>query len=312
MTKTNGRPVFRLPVWSFFFRIGAVHSNNQKLLLLCAAAALILTSWTQTADMLLPAVCALMLVVGLPHGIFDYLTLRKIGHKMRGRIMGPLAGYCAAALLTWAMWQVGPLLSLSLFLIVAVVHFSEDWMKEQSRLGAIAMAISMIALPSILYPAELALLLSAVAGVEAGMLADSLRLVAPVFGLVAVAHVVIAVSDNAIEIAWRNLTLLLCAFFLPPGIGFAIYFCVHHSPMHFSEGKAQLTSYEGNVNQFYVGMSAACVLAVAFVFIFQPHQMLDKAIVASTFQTLSILTIPHMLLALVTARYVPSFGHSQQ
>jgi hypothetical protein len=119
---------------------------------------------------------------------------------------------------------------------------------------------------------------------------------------VALAHVIIDAGDGAAPRACRNLALLLAAIALPPAIGFAVYFCVYHSPMHFAEGKTELLDYDGKEGHFFAAMMIACVFAVAFVFMFQPHHALDKAIVASTFQTLSILTVPHMLLSYLIAR----------
>jgi beta-carotene 15,15'-dioxygenase len=251
-----------------------------------------------TSALLLPITCGLMLVVGLPHGIFDYLTLRKLGQTAWfGGVAIPVAVYCGAALVTWVFWQTNPSVSLAFFIFIAIVHFSEDWMRLRSRLGAISMAISMIALPALLYPAELSALLMLVGGNDAQIFSDCLRLVAPVFGLVAIAHIFIDFGEGAIGEATTNTILMIAALMLPPGIGFALYFCVFHSPMHFAEGRATLLDHAGSTNTFYGYMFVACVFVVALVVAFQPHMAMDERLIAASFQTLSILTVPHMLLS---------------
>lgn len=266
----------------------------------CAAISLI----PGGSNMILPITCALMLVIGLPHGIFDYLTLQKMqnSHKYGGIIA--VATYCAAAVGTWILWQIAPFASLMIFLIIATIHFSEDWSVELSRLGAASMAISMIALPSLFYNNQLSDLLSLVSAGNAGFAADYLCLIAPVFGLVATAHVIIDMTEKYFYRAGINTCLLIAALLLPPGVGFAVYFCLFHSPMHFAEGRERLMQSDKPPRNFYPYMVAACAIIVFFVIVTQPYTAINAKFIAATFQTLSILTVPHMLLSSYSAQQV--------
>jgi beta-carotene 15,15'-dioxygenase len=250
--------------------------------------------------------CALILVIGLPHGMFDYLTLRKMGRGSHWRLAAWTMAYCSIAGVVWLMWQAAPFASLCGFILIAIFHFSEDWSADQSRLGAGAMAISMISLPVLLYPESLSIIFVLIGGDSGGQLADLLLLVAPVFGLVAVANILIDFGSAKVIQGWRNLTLLLAALLLPPGVGFAVYFCLYHSPIHFVEGLETLLENGVHSGQFFLYMSAASAVVVVFVFLAQPFESMDSNLIATTFQTLSILTVPHILLSVFTVSKIRS------
>jgi len=72
------------------------------------------------------SVIALLFVVliGLPHGAFDGAIANHLG---AGRSLAEAAkfitGYCAAAGLVIAIWIMFPAVTLTLFLIISMVHF---------------------------------------------------------------------------------------------------------------------------------------------------------------------------------------------
>lgn len=272
--------------------------SPQPILLAATVAILTVASAIPaTASGLTLVACIFMLIIGLPHGMFDYLTLRKLSRNSRIYHAALIAVYCGVAGIVWQIWQSAPFLSLAVFITIAIIHFSEDWLAEKSRLGAAAMAVSMIALPAIVYPDQLSTLFVLIGGTEAGIISDYLRLVAPVFGLVALAHIIIDLGSNAADRAYRNAILLLATLILPPGIGFAVYFCLYHSPIHFVEGRKTLMAEHGIPRHFFLLMSLASAAAVTCILIAQPLAAMDTKLIATSFQTLSILTVPHMLLA---------------
>lgn len=276
-----------------------------------AVTTLLIASAAPTAASVLTIIaCVFILIIGMPHGMFDYLTLRQISRGSRVRLVATTAAYLGVAGGIWLLWQYAPFAALCAFISVAMLHFSEDWIGQKSRLGAAAMAISIIALPAMLYSAELSALFVLIGGPGAGVVADYLRLVAPVFGLVAIANILIDFGgeskSEARNQAGRNSALLCAALLLPPGIGFAVYFCLYHSPIHFVEGRKTLMSRQDNPNSFFLFMSLASAAAVVFVLVMQPFQAMDANLIAATFQTLSILTVPHMLLPLFAAPFLRS------
>ncbi len=248
--------------------------------------------------------CVLILLIGLPHGMFDYLKLRELADGGHLSLPAWLLAYCSIAGAVWLIWQAAPLASLSAFILVAMFHFSEDWTADMSRLGACAMSISMIALPVLFYPMEISELFVLIGRANGDHLADYLILVAPVFGLVALANVVIDFGSKKAARGWCNTALLIATLILPPGVGFAVYFCLYHSPIHFSEGRKTLLANEVHFGRFFLAMSTASAVVVMFVFLAQPFESMDSKLISATFQTLSILTVPHIFLSIFTANRV--------
>ncbi len=268
----------------------------------------LLNAATVAAIYMTSIACVLILLIGLPHGMFDLLKLRELANAGHRSLPAWLLAYCSIAGAVWLIWQAAPLSSLSVFIIVAMFHFSEDWTADMSRLGACAMSISMIALPVLFYPVEISALFVLIGGANGDQVADYLILVAPVFSLVAVANVVIDFGSKKAARGWCNAALLLAALILPPGVGFAVYFCLYHSSIHFSEGRKTLLDSEFQFGRFFLAMSAASAAVVMFVFLAQPFESIDSKLIATTFQTLSILTVPHILLSIFTANRVGSLS----
>jgi hypothetical protein len=78
---------------------------------------------------------------------------------------------------------------------------------------------------------------------------------------------------------------------LPPVVGFAIFFCLMHSPTHFAAARAEVKGRDTEALLFTcaaIGI-ATCVYALRSGVVIE-----EKAIFAS-FVTLSILTVPHMV-----------------
>jgi hypothetical protein len=70
-----------------------------------------------------------LLVFGLPHGTFDLALLRKAsGAGIVTRwTLGAIALYLACAAAMYLAWRFDPLLALAAFLVMALLHFAEDW-----------------------------------------------------------------------------------------------------------------------------------------------------------------------------------------
>ncbi|MGB5484389.1 Brp/Blh family beta-carotene 15,15'-dioxygenase [Parasphingorhabdus sp.] len=285
----------------FFFRFGFDQNGDVSPLILsvCFLTLFAMVQDDEVLSFITLAACFSMLVIGMPHGMFDYVSLR---HRSGGSILklgGWIALYCTTAAAALIAWQVAPLLSLAAFLILAVAHFSEDWAQKHSKLFAVAMAVSVIALPALTYPNELSAIFGLVAGKDASMLTDIVRLIAPLFGLISLILVAIDFADKQTSQAWRNIFLLLSALLLPPAIGFAVFFCLYHSPRHFVEGYSDLLDKQYDQRKFFLFLtlgSGAVYLCVQFV---QPHALSHQIQIAAIFQTFAILTVPHFLMPLI-------------
>ena len=249
--------------------------------------------------------CVALLVFGLPHGTLDL-------ELIRARLTGPWTGmatlvalYLGFAACMYAVWQVQPVLALAAFVAIAVVHFSEDWDAGPPLLRA-APALALLAAPTLFHRAELdAIFVGLTNRADAGSVGAGLAIVAPVaIGLAAVAIGSLrrrGVRDQAIG----AVAALVSMTILPPIVGFAVYFCFFHSPRHFHHSLADL--YWRGVRQWgwvVVPLTLAAGLLAAILFGVQMRAELADRIMAASFMTLSILTVPHMLVPLLINRLV--------
>ena len=92
---------------------------------------------------------------------------------------------------------------------------------------------------------------------------------------------------------------------LPPIVGFAAYFCFFHSPRHFRHSLADL-DWRGVRKWGWVvlPLTLAAGLLAATLFGLQVRTEISDRIMAASFMTLSILTVPHMLVPLLINRLV--------
>jgi Brp/Blh family beta-carotene 15,15'-monooxygenase len=83
---------------------------------------------------------------------------------------------------------------------------------------------------------------------------------------------------------------------LPPVFGFALYFCLLHSPRHFS-GALQTLSWH-RVGQWIAVVAPLTLAALglaAVIYRLELRPSISDQIVAASFMTLAVVTVPHML-----------------
>lgn len=247
--------------------------------------------------------CLMLLVFGLPHGTLD---LELIKDRSRGPWTGLaslLVLYLGLAAAMLALWQVAPVLALGAFILTAAVHFSEDWEGTGSRFLELGMALGLLCAPTLIHREALSQIFIGLTG-QAGawIIADLMLLVTPVALVVAVVAVsALWSSGRKVQAAGATLTLAAMVV-LPPIVGFALYFCFFHSPRHFRESLFVL-DWRGFARWGWVVVPltlAAGGIALG-LFGLEIRAALPDRIMAASFMTLSILTVPHMLVPLIVA-----------
>lgn len=248
------------------------------------------------------AACAFILLLGLPHGSLD-LDIIKRERQMGGLATGALLLiYLGLAGAMAAVWQMAPVAALSLFLIVAVVHFAEDWRELNSNFLAQGMAIALLSAPALLHLAELERLFEVVSGQRDGaLIANLLLLLAPMS---------VAVASVSVWSLWRTgfrdqaragAMMLAGMILLPPVVGFAVYFCCYHSPRHL--GEALLRVKSSPRAKWIVPLVTMAALGIAAaLFAGEIRADLSAQAVTASFMTLSLLTMPHMIVPAVADR----------
>ena len=239
--------------------------------------------------------CLAIAIFGLPHGTFDLRLLRQ--HAGRRKILGFLLALylgCAAAMAILWWWQ--PVAALAVFLAISIVHFADDWSDTGSAFLAGGIALAIIAAPAFGHLAALQAIFVALTGnADAARLGDGLVLVAPVAFAVAAAGLAALVWNGRGDTALAAGCSIGVMVVLPPAIGFALFFCLFHSPRHFRAALRDLDWHD--VRQWapvVVPLTLAAMGIVAALYtVGGPGDVAMRA-VAATFMALSILTVPHM------------------
>ena len=245
------------------------------------------------------AACAAMLLVGLPHGALDLEIIKR--ERVTGRLgmVALLFLYVGLAAAMAAVWHMAPVTALAIFLVVSVVHFSEDWHELRSPFLAQGMAIALLTAPTLLHLAELEQLFATLSGQsDAAVVANLMLLLAPVS---------VAVASVAVWTLWRNgfrnqavvgALMLVGMAVLPPVIGFALFFCLYHSPRHLGVALSRVAWSPSSWWIVPLVTLAAIGIAVA-LFAGDVRADLPAQFVAASFMTLSLLTVPHMIVPAV-------------
>ena len=250
--------------------------------------------------------CIALLLLGLPHGTFDWQLLRAGLDRSFIALAGRLFLYVAFATATFAIWKLAPAVALTLFLIISVAHFADDWVDEiiepnsqpafTGEFLALAVPISLLTIPALTHPETLRSLFAVLTrSVSSGRLVDAMILIAPVATAVAAVKIFIDFTDGQVDRSIAGICVLSAMALLPPVIGFAIYFCFYHSPLHFGAGIKQLKT-DGAAKQMLVivGLTLAALAIAGLIFALGPRLSVTDNLVTTAFMTLSMLTVPHM------------------
>jgi len=287
----------------------ATHFPAGGLLLVTALAiGLDRAGFTADTPMMTSILAFALLFIGLPHGSFDLALLRRAGAA--GSTMYLVMLYVGCAAVMYLAWRAAPVLALAALLSMAVVHFAEDWEACGSRFIATGIAAATVAAPALLHGTSLRALFTALTGDPgAAFLADVLLLVAPVAILVALVGIGVLWQTNRRRLAVSAGCGLAAMLLLPPVAGFALFFGLVHSPMQF-RSHADALGLKG-VNQWrgiVVPISLGGLGVAGAVFVLDNLIAMTTSVFAVSFMTLSILTVPHMLVPL----FANQFGTGQR
>ncbi|WP_114522085.1 Brp/Blh family beta-carotene 15,15'-dioxygenase [Altererythrobacter sp. ZODW24] len=251
------------------------------------------------SDTALPDIATLVFLIGgLPHGAFDIHRVANRARLGRVQLATFLAVYVAMVVLALLLWRMAPSFVLALFLVTAIVHFSEDWPEIKEPLFRIALGFAPICAIGVAHPTEVDAIFSAMAGpVTADVITKIFVLVAPVTLLVSVVGLGVAARD----IDWSRpvlFALLIGSLFvLPPLVGFAVFFCLFHTPRHFGAIQSELSGW--TAKQFALVAFGISALAVALGVLLSPMALVGGiATAAAGFQLLAAVALPHQSVGL--------------
>jgi Brp/Blh family beta-carotene 15,15'-monooxygenase len=290
------------------FAHGTALPASSLVLVTVAAVGLYFGGGLSATPAVMASVSFALLVFGLPHGTFDLALLRRATDtgSPATATFALLVLYIGCAGAMYFVWRLSPVIALAAFLIMAVAHFAEDWEACGSRFIAGGVALAIVAAPALLHGQNLGDLFILLTGdVRAGVLAELLLLVAPMAVAVALVGLWLLWQARQPALAVALGCSLAAMLLLPPVIGFALFFCLVHSPRQFRQHTESLglhgfRQWGGIVVPLSLG---GLGIAVA-VFLLNGVMPIAANVFASSFMTLAILTAPHMIVPLIADRYL--------
>lgn len=263
--------------------------------------ALTLGNMALESDIVTAAACAALLVFGLPHGSLDLALLRRADRTGPVRLAAIVLLYLGCAATMYAIWHMAPVAALTLFLVVACVHFAEDWADGVPPFFATGIAAAILTGPTLAHRDALAAIFVRLTGSEAATLvADIATLLAPVAFVTAGLGLLIMVRAGRRAQACEAGLVLAAMVVLPPVIGFALFFCLSHSPVQFAAANAELGGAQKLRHPGEVSLLMLAALGIAgAIYLASGGNSLGDGAVRASFITLSILTIPHMIMPLL-------------
>ncbi|MEO7411494.1 MAG: Brp/Blh family beta-carotene 15,15'-dioxygenase, partial [Sphingomicrobium sp.] len=211
--------------------------------------------------------------------------------------------YLILAVAMFIAWLIAPTFALGLFLAMAMAHFAEDWADAEHPLFAIGLAASLMSAPALFHHQMMAELFVQLTGEpNAAGLADALLLVAPLASSCALLAIVLLWSGGYRATACSAACALTAMILLPPITGFAIYFCLIHSPAQFQSGMRSLDPSKSIAQPTIIATLGGLAIALAAL-PFLPAGEPSSRLFMASFMTLSILTLPHMVVPLIMRRF---------
>ena len=221
----------------------------------------------------------------------------------RSAMAALLLVYVGLAGAIFLLWQVSSVLALGAFLIVATLHFAEDWEETGSPFLAQGMALALLSAPALFHLAELERIFGSLSDSEGGaLIANLMLLFAPVSLLVAGVGMTTLWRSGRQDQALAGAASIAGMLLLPPIVGFALFFCVFHSPRHLTEATARVAN-SPNARSAVLGFTLAALGVAAAIFALQIRQDFSAQFAVASFMTLSILTVPHMLVPLFAKKF---------
>ncbi|MEZ5581517.1 MAG: Brp/Blh family beta-carotene 15,15'-dioxygenase [Candidatus Competibacteraceae bacterium] len=270
----------------------------------------------QLAALLLPVA-----LLGIPHGALDYWLGQRVAQPRLGRywpvVFLPL--YLLIAGLVVLFWELTPVLSLAVFLLISWLHFGVDDTDYQTQspslrwLEILARGSVVISFPAAFHEHDVTLLFGYLTSVEAApRLAAGCAGLAPLAAVALLAcvfgHIRVALHQHY-QARWGialELTILALLFALaPPLLAFGVYFCLLHSLRQLllsTDQQAGVQSLLGGLIRRTAPVTLATLCIAALAYLMMDNIELPEKLTQVIFIGLATLTVPHMLLAAVVAR----------
>lgn len=262
-----------------------------------------------------PCVIAVLILLGVPHGALDSEIARALLRPRFGKAwFGVFAlPYLSLFAVVMVAWRLAPIATLAAFLAASVWHFGKEDAAGGDMLEMLFLGGLPIALPMLVHPAATAFVLATIAGLPVttvvsagigGTLSSWLHGASLLWPLAALAWLVRSLvrGDHS---SYRRLAWLSCIFIvLPPLQAFTLYFVCLHAPLHIRGviSSSQLAPRVHDWRSAWLLALPVTGLTIAIGVALWPFYdgPVATRLLTLTLQMLAALTLPHMLLDVVT------------
>ncbi len=236
-----------------------------------------------------------ILIFGVPHGALDPLTAHRLGLiPSKVKISLFMIGYLAIASIAFYLWLIFPLFSLTIFLVISVYHFGSDW-DSKKVIDNIAYGFFVLGLPAQINPEQVETVFNyLLQGSDVGSLIFALT----TCFLFSCAWLVLKIPTTKVIRIFELILLAGMALLFDPIIYFTFFFCLLHSPRHFTHELKLIASH----NLWVVLVVVLGIMALTVILGLIMGQTLSLKIsysndlLALIFIGVACLTYPHVLL----------------
>ena len=241
---------------------------------------------------------------GLPHGALDTLIAKKFNlYKNFFQFLTFNFIYISLALIVFIVWQIIPIFSLFIFLIISGYHFSEDWDSYNiDRIKKLALGFSIINLPILFNKNLVEEIYFYITGSDYIYYFSSFQLTISYLNLLFLLYFLLSKTIST-NIFLQIILFILSAYMLEPILFFICYFCFFHSIKNFKESKTLLLEINKRKITFatLINTLLSVILGVIiFFFIYSDFNL--QNITSLIFIGLAALTVPHILLRILIRR----------
>ena len=248
---------------------------------------------------------AAVVIIGLPHGALDGAIAIQLGMSQNLlSLIRFLVLYIAAAALVVGAWMVAPVICLLAFLVISMLHFGMGDVRAgngwQGMLEALAHGGLVVAGISHMHREEVDVIFGYLVDGNTLLVWQGLEIIA-IFVAVALLFCMV---QGVINRRWRGglaeLVILGAIFaFTLPLVGFAIYFCLVHTPRHVRAILANVSSGVSRrliLSQVVLFSVASWVAGGLAFWLLLGAETAEAALMRVVFIGLAALTVPHMIL----------------
>ena len=260
-------------------------------------------------DLLAMISLAAVMMIGLPHGALDGAVAMTVGYGKRVQDMIKFAGvYTLITIGVVAVWMIIPIISLTLFMVISLVHFGLGDHTARATLSKYIQVMCHGGLVVALIPAVhvdevepiFMILTGATNSAQLSSFWAVLILLGVMFALSSVGYAILALKDASLRPRFAEFLVLgIALILLPPLTGFAVYFCAVHTMRHVRGVTKAVKAHDQNTKILPLTLIFTLLtwVGAGIILLLTPDSIsFSDAVLRLVFIGLAALTVPHMML----------------